>query len=173
VTFVTLWSQGYEAGAPIESTIFGVYLCTGRRSNSHAALPGPHFARIRVEARPTHLLWWPAGRTLSKEAPPYSGGCLPARACSADANLPTEAGWRRQILHGQRYFEDRFGVGPNIGVMAGLAGGYNSAPGWEEHRDKCAFKPEVEEMGTRPRPCKLAPFVITTTLQRYGPQTPR
>ena len=32
-----------------------------------------------------------------------------------DANLPTEAGWRRQILHGQRYFEDRFGVRPNIG----------------------------------------------------------
>jgi alpha-mannosidase len=32
-----------------------------------------------------------------------------------DANLPTEAGWRRQILHGQWYFEDRFGVRPNIG----------------------------------------------------------
>jgi alpha-mannosidase len=32
-----------------------------------------------------------------------------------DANLPTEAGWRRQILHGQRYFEDRFGIRPNIG----------------------------------------------------------
>lgn len=31
-----------------------------------------------------------------------------------DANLPTEMGWRRQFLHGQRYFEDRFGVSPTV-----------------------------------------------------------
>ena len=32
-----------------------------------------------------------------------------------DGNLPTEMGWRRQILHGQRYFADCFGVQPTIG----------------------------------------------------------
>jgi alpha-mannosidase len=32
-----------------------------------------------------------------------------------DANGPTEAGWRQQILHGQRYFADRFGVQPTVG----------------------------------------------------------
>lgn len=32
-----------------------------------------------------------------------------------DANLPTAAGWRKQIELGQRYFRDRFGVSPDIG----------------------------------------------------------
>ena len=32
-----------------------------------------------------------------------------------DANLPTAAGWRKQIELGQRYFKDRFGVSPTIG----------------------------------------------------------
>ncbi len=32
-----------------------------------------------------------------------------------DANLPTAAGWRKQIELGQRYFRDRFGVCPTIG----------------------------------------------------------
>ena len=32
-----------------------------------------------------------------------------------DANLPTAMGWRRQLLHGRRYFEDRFGVIPRVG----------------------------------------------------------
>lgn len=32
-----------------------------------------------------------------------------------DANLPTAAGWRKQIALGQRYFKDRFGITPNIG----------------------------------------------------------
>lgn len=31
-----------------------------------------------------------------------------------DANLPTAAGWRKQILLGQRYFQDRFGVSPQV-----------------------------------------------------------
>ncbi|MDP9351547.1 MAG: hypothetical protein M3P51_08420 [Chloroflexota bacterium] len=31
-----------------------------------------------------------------------------------DSNLPTEMGWRRQFLHGQRYFQDRFGVSPQV-----------------------------------------------------------
>ncbi len=31
-----------------------------------------------------------------------------------DANLPTEMGWRRQFLHGQRYFAERFGIRPTI-----------------------------------------------------------
>jgi alpha-mannosidase len=32
-----------------------------------------------------------------------------------DANLPTAAGWRKQIELGQRYFKDRFGISPKIG----------------------------------------------------------
>ncbi len=32
-----------------------------------------------------------------------------------DGNIPTEAGWRRQILHGQRYMRERFGVRPTVG----------------------------------------------------------
>ncbi len=32
-----------------------------------------------------------------------------------DVNLPTEMGLRRQIIHGQRYFRDRFGVSPKVG----------------------------------------------------------
>ncbi len=31
-----------------------------------------------------------------------------------DANLPTAAGWRKQIVLGQRYFQDRFGVSPRV-----------------------------------------------------------
>lgn len=31
-----------------------------------------------------------------------------------DANLPTRMGWERQFLHGQRYFQDRFGVRPVV-----------------------------------------------------------
>ena len=32
-----------------------------------------------------------------------------------DVNLPTEAGLRRQITHGHRYFQSRFGVTPRVG----------------------------------------------------------
>ncbi len=32
-----------------------------------------------------------------------------------DVNAPTEMGLRRQVLHGQRYFKDRFGVSPKVG----------------------------------------------------------
>jgi alpha-mannosidase len=32
-----------------------------------------------------------------------------------DLNGPTEMGLRRQILHGRRYFKDRFGVSPTVG----------------------------------------------------------
>lgn len=31
-----------------------------------------------------------------------------------DANLPSEVGWRRQLLHGQRYFAETFSVRPTI-----------------------------------------------------------
>lgn len=31
-----------------------------------------------------------------------------------DANLPTTAGWRKQFALGRRYFEDRFGIRPNV-----------------------------------------------------------
>lgn len=32
-----------------------------------------------------------------------------------DANLPTVMGWRRQLLHGRRYFRERFGIIPRVG----------------------------------------------------------
>ncbi len=32
-----------------------------------------------------------------------------------DANLPTAAGWRKQIELGQRYFMDKFGISPKVG----------------------------------------------------------
>jgi alpha-mannosidase len=32
-----------------------------------------------------------------------------------DCNLPSEAGWHRQLLHGGRYFNSRFGVTPRVG----------------------------------------------------------
>ena len=32
-----------------------------------------------------------------------------------DVNAPTEMGLRRQIVHGRRYFKDRFGIIPNVG----------------------------------------------------------
>lgn len=31
-----------------------------------------------------------------------------------DCNLPTAMGWRRQLAHGRRYFESRFGIRPNV-----------------------------------------------------------
>jgi len=31
-----------------------------------------------------------------------------------DANLPTAEGWRRQLRHGRRYFQERFGVTPRV-----------------------------------------------------------
>lgn len=32
-----------------------------------------------------------------------------------DTNLPTGEAWRQQILHGQRYFQERFGIAPRTG----------------------------------------------------------
>lgn len=32
-----------------------------------------------------------------------------------DCNAPTEIGWRRQLLHGQRYFQKTFRIQPNVG----------------------------------------------------------
>ncbi len=32
-----------------------------------------------------------------------------------DCNLPSAAGWRRQLQHGQKYFRERFGICPEVG----------------------------------------------------------
>jgi alpha-mannosidase len=45
-----------------------------------------------------------------------------------DLNLPTAAGLHRQILHGQRYFLDRFGVAPTIGYNVDSFGHTASLP---------------------------------------------
>ena len=45
-----------------------------------------------------------------------------------DLNLPTEVGLRRQIVHGQRYFHDRFGVTPTVGYNVDSFGHTASLP---------------------------------------------
>jgi len=45
-----------------------------------------------------------------------------------DLNLPTAAGLHRQILHGQRYFRDCFGVAPTIGYNVDSFGHTASLP---------------------------------------------
>jgi alpha-mannosidase len=45
-----------------------------------------------------------------------------------DLNLPTEVGLRRQIVHGQRYFRDRFGVTSTVGYNVDSFGHTASLP---------------------------------------------
>ena len=45
-----------------------------------------------------------------------------------DLNLPTEAGLHRQIVHGQRYFRDRFGIAPTTGYNVDSFGHTASLP---------------------------------------------
>jgi alpha-mannosidase len=45
-----------------------------------------------------------------------------------DLNLPTEVGLRRQVVHGQRYFRDRFGVTPTVGYNVDSFGHTASLP---------------------------------------------
>lgn len=45
-----------------------------------------------------------------------------------DLNLPTAAGLHRQILHGQRYFRDRFGLSPTVGYNVDSFGHTASLP---------------------------------------------
>jgi alpha-mannosidase len=45
-----------------------------------------------------------------------------------DLNLPTEAGLRRQLVHGQRYFRDKFGITPTIGYNVDSFGHTASLP---------------------------------------------
>jgi alpha-mannosidase len=45
-----------------------------------------------------------------------------------DVNLPTASGLRRQILHGQRYFQDRFGLSPTVGYNVDSFGHPASLP---------------------------------------------
>ncbi len=45
-----------------------------------------------------------------------------------DLNLPTAAGLHRQIIHGQRYFRDRFGISPTVGYNVDSFGHTASLP---------------------------------------------
>lgn len=45
-----------------------------------------------------------------------------------DANLPTDAGWERQMLHGQRYFQKKFRVQPRVGYNVDTFGHPGSLP---------------------------------------------
>ncbi len=47
-----------------------------------------------------------------------------------DANLPTAKGWQRQLLHGQRYFLDRFGIRPTIAYNGGEVLGMRIVPAY-------------------------------------------
>ena len=46
-----------------------------------------------------------------------------------DANLPSEAGWRRQVRHGRRYFRQRFGIVPTVAYNVDSFGHPASLPG--------------------------------------------
>jgi alpha-mannosidase len=45
-----------------------------------------------------------------------------------DLNLPTEAGLRRQLIHGQRYFREKFGITPTVGYNVDSFGHTASLP---------------------------------------------
>jgi alpha-mannosidase len=45
-----------------------------------------------------------------------------------DANLPSEAGWRRQLRHGRGYFERRFGIAPTVAYNVDTFGHPASLP---------------------------------------------
>ena len=45
-----------------------------------------------------------------------------------DTNLPTEMGLRRQLIHGQRYFRERFGLAPTVGYNVDSFGHTASLP---------------------------------------------
>jgi alpha-mannosidase len=45
-----------------------------------------------------------------------------------DANLPSEAGWRRQLRHGRRYFDERFGIVPTVAYNVDTFGHPASLP---------------------------------------------
>lgn len=45
-----------------------------------------------------------------------------------DANLPTDIGWQRQILHGQRYFQNKFKVQSRVGYNVDTFGHPGTVP---------------------------------------------
>jgi alpha-mannosidase len=45
-----------------------------------------------------------------------------------DLNLPTETGLRRQLVHGRRYFRDKFGIAPTVGYNVDSFGHTASLP---------------------------------------------
>jgi alpha-mannosidase len=45
-----------------------------------------------------------------------------------DLNLPTEAGLRRQLIHGRRYFREKFGITPTVGYNVDSFGHTASLP---------------------------------------------
>jgi alpha-mannosidase len=63
-------------------------------------------------------------RLIKKKRWHISGG----QYIQPDANLPTDIGWRRQILHGQRYFQKKFKVQPRVGYNVDTFGHPGSLP---------------------------------------------
>jgi alpha-mannosidase len=101
-----------------------------------------------------------------------------------DANLPTESGWRRQLAHGRRYFQERFGVTPNVAYNVDSFGHPASLPdilasagyiGYVFHR------PKLDQMGLPAQAfrwlgagraevlgCRITPGYVTNTDDLYG-----
>ena len=80
----------------------------------------PEFVYTRGEAwlyrwveRLDPALFGARGRARRSAGVAPTGGLV----VQPDANLPTEEGWRRQLRHGRRYFADRFGVRPTVGLQ--------------------------------------------------------
>jgi alpha-mannosidase len=101
-----------------------------------------------------------------------------------DANLPTVMGWRRQLLHGRRYFESRFGVRPSVAYNVDSFGHPATLPdilaeegyvGYIFHRPKRA-QMELPSQAFRWRGaggaevlgCRIVPGYVTRTHDLYG-----
>lgn len=101
-----------------------------------------------------------------------------------DANLPTVTGWQRQILHGQRYFQERFGITPNVGYNVDTFGHPAALPdilegfgyiGYVFHRPG-AHQMELPAQTFRWRgagggevlACRIVPNYVTHTDDLYG-----
>jgi alpha-mannosidase len=101
-----------------------------------------------------------------------------------DANLPTEMGWRRQLAHGCHYFQQRFGVTPNVAYNVDSFGHPASLPdilsdagyiGYVFHRPKLD-QMELPGQAFRWRGagggeilgCRITPGYVTHTDDLYG-----
>jgi alpha-mannosidase len=101
-----------------------------------------------------------------------------------DANLPTAMGWRRQLGHGRRYFQDRFGVTPNVAYNVDSFGHPASLPDILAEQDYIGYmfhRPKTAQMelpaqafrwrgvgGAEVLGCRIVPGYVTHSDDLYG-----